>query len=375
MNSIYLDNNATTPLRPEVAAAMAECHAAGYANAASAHAAGQRARAVLEDAREGIARMLGIDLTRSNGDRLIFTSGGTEANNLAVFGLAGDHVGHAIVSAIEHPSVVGPAEQLAQHGWRLDRLGVTKQGVARVEELEDLLRADTALVSLMLGNNETGVIQPVGQAARLCAARGVPLHTDAVQAVGKIAVDFAALGASAMSFSAHKFHGPVGIGALAVRRGVPLVPQLHGGFQQEALRPGTEPVALVVGFHAALDCWSGERSVIEGRTTALREQFEGALLAAHPELVVNGAGAALASHFQRGVSGRQPTSDAHGAGPVWRVLLDRFGVRQRLERPLADIGRDGLRKGDLRGLVAFQLWGFHRGCRRGRGSPPYLACL
>jgi cysteine desulfurase len=300
MRSIYLDNNATTPLRVEVAAAIAQCYAAGYANPASAHAAGRRARQVLEDAREGIARILGVDLASRQRDRLIFTSGGTEANNLAIFGLAGGAVAsgpkHAVISAIEHPSVVAPAEVLATRGWRLDRLGVARDGVVHVDQFPDLLRDDTSFVSLMLGNNETGVLQPVEQAARLCAMRGVPLHTDAVQAAGKVAVDFRGLGAAAMSVSAHKFHGPPGIGALAVRHGVSLAPVLYGGFQQEGLRPGTEPVALIVGFHAALDLWHREQAAVEARLRALREKFESSLLAACPELVVNGATAPRLPH-------------------------------------------------------------------------------
>lgn len=298
MSSIYLDNNATTPVRAEVAAAMAQCFAAGYANPASSHAAGRRARQVLEDAREAIARILGVDLASTHRDQLIFTSGGTEANNLAIFGLAGQSEGlrHAVLSAIEHPSVVGPAEALKKRGWRMDRLGVTRDGVVRVDDLPELLRVDTAFVSLMLGNNETGVLQSVEKAARLCASRGVPLHTDAVQAAGKVGVDFRGLGVAAMSVSAHKFHGPVGIGALAVRHGITLAPLLHGGFQQEGLRPGTEPVALIVGFRAALELWHREQATIEARLTALREQFESTLLAACPELVVNGTGAARLPH-------------------------------------------------------------------------------
>jgi len=298
MTAIYLDNNATTPVRAEVAAAMSECLAAGYANPASSHAAGRRARQVLEDAREAIARILGVNLAGTHRDRLVFTSGGTEANNLAIFGLAAaaERPRHAVISAIEHPSVVGPAEELAKRGWTIDRLGVTYDGVIRVDTLPNLLRNDTALISLMLGNNETGVLQPVEQAASLCASRGMPLHTDAVQAAGKITVDFRSLGVAAMSVSAHKFHGPAGIGALAVRHGVTLAPLLHGGFQQEGLRPGTEPVALVVGFHAALEVWHRERASLEARLTALREQFESTLLAACPALVVNGAGAARLPH-------------------------------------------------------------------------------
>lgn len=301
MDLIYLDHNATTPMLPEVAEAMSQCLAAGYANPASQHRAGRRARQVLEEAREGIGRLLGADLESPHPDQVLFTSGGTEANNLAILGLsrasgrqtaktsAQTESPQVIISSIEHPSVVGPAESLKQQDFDIDRLDVSSDGVVQTENLASLLRPQTRLVSVMLGNNETGVLQPVEQLAPICAAAGVPLHTDAIQVVGKFPVNFRALGVAALSASAHKFHGPVGIGVLLVRQGTPLAPLMHGGFQQSGLRPGTESVALGVGMHAALTIWQREWKTRAARMTGLRDAFESMLLSDCPELVVHGS--------------------------------------------------------------------------------------
>ena len=189
MDSIYLDHNATTQTHPEVVEAMARCHGEIYANPASQHRPGQWARRVLEDAREKIAEILGVELAPPRRDRLIFTSGGTEANNLAVLGIAladGGQPGRIVISAGEHQSVIEPAEHLLEQGWRLDTLGLTPQGVVRVEQLPPLLTDATCLVSVLLGNHETGVLQPIEELAVICNRSGVPMHTDAVQAVGKL---------------------------------------------------------------------------------------------------------------------------------------------------------------------------------------------
>lgn len=286
--TIYLDHNATTPLLPDVAQAMAQAEAAGFANPASQHAAGRKARQIIEEAREGIASLLGADLTSSRPDRLIFTSGGTEANNLALFGLAGAIPGNGIISAIEHPSVTGPAEALERRGWRITRLAVSPDGVVDLAASRTALNDPPRFASLMLGNNETGVLQPVGAFAAACNAAGVPLHTDAVQVCGKLPVDFRALGVAAMTVSAHKFHGPRGVGALLLRHATAIEPQLYGGFQQEGLRPGTEPVGLAVGMHAALAAWKRDQQTRESRITELRNRFERLLLDGFANLVVHG---------------------------------------------------------------------------------------
>ncbi|HEX7447976.1 MAG TPA: cysteine desulfurase family protein [Pirellulales bacterium] len=288
---IYLDNNATTPLLPEAAEAMAECARRAFGNPASQHAAGRRARQALEDAREGIAELLGVDLNGTPADRLVFTSGGTEANNLAMFGLAGERPAHLVVSEIEHPAIIEPAELLARRGWQVDRVGVSPDGQVIVEQIGERLRPNTRLVAVMLGNNETGVLQPVEPIARLCQSRGVPVLCDAVQVAGKLPVDFRRLGLTAMTIAAHKFHGPIGVGALVLRAGVTIEPRLFGGHQQAGLRPGTEAVPLIVGMHAALAAWRREQDARRQRLESLREQFERTLRAECPGVVVNGAAA------------------------------------------------------------------------------------
>ena len=300
MDSIYLDHNATTPVLPDVAAAMAECDAQGYANPASAHRAGRRARQILEDAREGIGEMLGCRFVGERADRLIFTSGGTEANNLAILGIAGGESarGTVIISAIEHPSITGPATHLPRRGWGIGTLGVSRQGSVVADALSKLLREAATgrippvrLVSVMLGNNETGVVQPVAELAAISREAGVPMHTDAVQAVGKQPVNVRQLDVSALSVAAHKFHGPRGIGALLLRHDATLQPRLHGGFQQGGLRPGTESVTLAVGMFAALRSWHANQSERIRHLQTLRDRFEHSLLAARPTAVVNGADA------------------------------------------------------------------------------------
>jgi cysteine desulfurase len=277
MPPIYLDHNSTTPLASAVADAMADVWTTIPGNAASQHQFGRAARHLLEEAREGIAELLGAKTTGIDADRLIFTSGGTEANHLALRGLAGRSA-HLVTSAIEHSSVLATSQQLEREGWQVDRLPANNDGVVQIDRLEDLLSSQTRLVSLMFGNNETGVLQPVAQAADLCRRRGVPLHSDAVQVVGKLPVHFRELGVAALSCTAHKFHGPQGIGALVVRHGVPLEPQMHGGFQQAGLRPGTEPVALAVGMHSALRLWHEERHDRAERMAQARDRFEQQIL-------------------------------------------------------------------------------------------------
>jgi cysteine desulfurase len=196
-----------------------------------------------------------------------------------------------VVSAIEHVSVLGPAEELLDEGWRVDSLGVTSDGVVRVDALPALLSPQTRLASVMLGNHETGVLQPVTELAALCNDHGVPLHTDAVQVAGKLPIDFRGLGVAAMTVAAHKFQGPLGIGALILRSDVTLHPLLFGGNQQGGVRPGTESVALAVGMAAALDLWQRAQDVHARRLRALRDHFETGLRAGYPELVVNGGGA------------------------------------------------------------------------------------
>lgn len=296
MPHIYLDHNATTPILPEVAAAMQACQAEIFANPSSQHAPGRKARQVLEDAREGIAALLGAETQSRPADSVIFTSGGTESNNLAILGFAGPRPCRIVLSAIEHPSVSRAGEMLQSRGYDVAVLGVRASGEIDPAELESLLSPETRLVSVMLGNNETGVLQPVRELSAICQRRGVPLHTDASQVVGKLPVDFRDLCVSAMTVAAHKFHGPRGVGALILRRGMTLPALFAGGVQQSGVRPGTEPVALAVGMHAALRHWHSERDARLERMTRLRQKLENALLAGVPGAIVHGRDAPRLPH-------------------------------------------------------------------------------
>lgn len=292
--AIYLDHSSTTPILPEVLSAMIECCNEGPFNPASQHRAGGLARRRLERAREEVARILNASLAGRDADRVVFTSGGTEANNLAILGLAAEaeqalpapH--EAMISSIEHPSVLGPAEHLERRGWLVHRLKVNEHGVVQIDRLQTLLGPRTRLVSVMLGNNETGVLQPVDRIAAVCRASGTPMHCDAVQVAGKLPIDFAALGIDAMSIAAHKFHGPLGVGALILKGKARIQPRLFGGFQQGGLRPGTEPVVLAVGMETALVAFEREGTERERRLRALRDRLESGLRSACPDLVING---------------------------------------------------------------------------------------
>lgn len=279
---IYLDYNATTPVFPEVLEAMRSCWSEPYLNPASQHSFGRRARRTLEDARERIAELLGADTSSAKADRLIFTSGGTESNNLAIRGLLcsvgnAHPTPHLITSKIEHPSIATLADHLSRATCDVDYLEVDANGILQVDDLPRKLRAETRVVAAMLANNEIGVVQPVAELAAICNARNVPFHTDAAQAAGKLPLNFRELGVATMTIAAHKFGGPLGIGALLVRSDIEVTPLLHGGVQQMGLRPGTEPVALVVGMRTALELWEHNRREWFAHVERLRDEFESTL--------------------------------------------------------------------------------------------------
>jgi cysteine desulfurase len=284
MECIYLDNNATTPLLPAVWESMRPFLTEAFGNPASAHAPGRRARRALEDARETIAGHLGADA-----DEVIFTSGATEANNLALFGLCGEPPGHVLASPIEHPSVAEPLRQLAENGFALDLLPVDRHGLVHASSLAANLRPDTRLVAVMLANHETGVLQPIRALTEMLAGRA-RFHCDATQAAAKVPVHFHDIGVDTLTLSAHKFHGPKGIGALLLRRGVKLRPRTWGGHQQHGRRPGTEPVALAVGFACALDCACREMNDRLAHVRRLREHFLAQLRDNAAPIVLNGPG-------------------------------------------------------------------------------------
>ena len=273
---IYLDNNATTPLAPEVLEALGAALRDVYGNASSIHKEGQTARRLIEEARESVARLIGAAARD-----VVFTSGGTESNNAALHGvLAAAERPHIVTTSIEHPSV---AEVL--RGRDVTAVAPERSGRVDAEAMLAALRPETKLVAMMLANNETGVVQPVAEVARVCRERGIHLHCDAVQAAGKIDVDVEALGADTVALSAHKLHAPKGIGALWVRRGRTLAPHLVGGAQERRRRAGTENVPLAAAFGVAAEL-AADRTARE-RVRALRDRFESDLRGAH---VVNGAG-------------------------------------------------------------------------------------
>jgi cysteine desulfurase len=282
MECIYLDNNATTPLLPAVWEAMRPYLTEVFGNPASAHSAGRRARRALEDARESVAAHLD-----AYPDEILFTSGATEANNLALFGLAGEPPAHLIASPVEHPSVAEPLRRLSETGFTLDFLPVDVLGRVRVEALADTLRPETRLIAVMLANHETGVVQPLRRLTETLGGRTL-FHCDAVQAAGKVPLHFHDLGVDTLTISAHKFHGPKGIGALLVRRGVKLRPRIWGGHQQQGRRPGTEPVALAVGLACALDRACREMTERLSHVRRLRERFLDPLRSGAAPVVVNG---------------------------------------------------------------------------------------
>ena len=280
MSPIYLDNNASTPIHPDVTQAMLECNLRGLVNPESQHQLGREARRTLESARETIGRLLGLHMEDIHADHLFFTSGGTEANNLAIQGyrLAGGNKNRLIISGIEHPSVTTTATWLASQGVDVQTVNTLSSGQIDCTHLESLINDDTFLVATMLANNETGVVLPIDQVVSLCKPLSIPVHVDAVQAVGKMAVSFQSLGATSMTVSAHKIHGPRGIGALITKHGDPPQPILYGGFQQAAIRPGTEPVALAVGFAQALELYLANQVAHQEHLLRLRKTLESGLL-------------------------------------------------------------------------------------------------
>ncbi len=275
---VYLDWNATAPLDPAVREAMlpwlgGDPESRRFGNASSRHEYGRQARAAIDEARAKVAAVVGAHHTE-----VVFTSGGSEANNLFLKGAAATmRAGLVAVSAIEHPCVREPARQLRRAGWAMREIAVDGDGRIDGEDWRATLEARPALVSVMLANNETGVIQDVAALARQARAAGAWFHTDAVQAVGKVAVDFRALGVSALTISAHKLGGPLGAGALVVDKRVELAPLIAGGGQERGLRSGTENVAAIVGFGVACERAGARRESEALRLAALRDHIESGL--------------------------------------------------------------------------------------------------
>lgn len=283
---IYLDYNATTPVAPQVADAMLPWLREQHGNPSSDHPAGRRAAQAVATARAQVAAMIG-----AQSHEVVFTGCATEANNLALLGVAaalGDTRRHLVITAVEHPAVMAPALHLRAQGWDVTVLPVDGWGRVSVEQVAQALRPDSALVSVMHANNEVGTLQPVADIAQITRARGVLLHTDAAQSAGKLPLDVNALGVDLLTLAGHKFHAPKGVGALYVRDGTPMRPVLHGAGQEHGLRPGTENVAAIVALGAAAALVSASIDKVPEQLRLLREQLHGALEAAIPGLQLNG---------------------------------------------------------------------------------------
>ncbi len=270
MEHIYFDHNATTPIDETVLEAMLPYLRDRYGNASSRHELGTIARRAVNLAREQVAALVNVQPAQ-----VIFVSGGTEANNFFIKGAAGYLKPMQIaVSGIEHPCIAKPAQELARQGWKLRQLAVDADGRADPADLREALKEPTGMVSLMLANNETGVIQPVAEAAEQVRRAKAWMHTDAVQALGKMTVDFDALGVHAMTLSAHKLYGPKGAGALVVDKRLQLRPLIHGGGHEQGLRSGTENVPAIVGFGAACELAGSRLTTTGARLERLRARLE-----------------------------------------------------------------------------------------------------
>lgn len=296
METIYLDHAATTALRPEVREAMLSVWGEGLGNPSSVHRPGRAARSRLEEARERIASILGAKRTE-----IVFTGGGTEADNLAILGRwravgGAGGAGSVACSAIEHKAVLGAVRQAGREGASVVILGVDDRGEVDPSSVGEVLSTRPAVVSVMWGNNEVGTIQPVAEVAAKCRAAGVVFHTDAVQAFGRTRVRVDEVECDLLALSAHKIGGPTGIGALYVRTGVELDPLTFGGGQERGYRPGTENVAAAVGFAVAAELADRERTSEAERLTGLRTRLEAGLLERVPGLIINGLGAPRLPH-------------------------------------------------------------------------------
>lgn len=290
MQRIYLDHNATTPVEPAVLDAMLPYLSADFGNASSIHSFGQRARAAVETAREQVAALI-----NARPQEIVFTSGGTESDNHAVFGVAqallpvrGTHV---MTSAVEHEAVLNACEELEKLGIAVTYLPVDREGRINPDELRRAIRPETKLITVMHANNELGTIQPLEQVGQIAAEHKIPFHTDAVQSIGKIPVDVQALHLDLLSLSAHKLYGPKGVGAIHIKSGTRLRQLLFGGHHQRGFRPGTENVPAIVGLGKAAELARLSLTEDAVRIAALRGRLEQALLARIPDCRPNGAAA------------------------------------------------------------------------------------
>jgi cysteine desulfurase len=291
---IYLDYCATTPVHPDVRAAMLSALTEDFGNPSSMHWAGRRAVELISQARRDIAAGIG-----SRPEEIYFTSGATEADNLALFGILRQYKpgsAHLITSAIEHHAILHASSQLEREGYEVTILPVDSQGLVDPQSVRQAIRSNTVLISVMLVNNETGAIQPVEEIGAMAAEHGILMHTDAVQGIGHLDVNVHNLNVHLLSLSAHKIYGPKGIGALYIREGVRIMPVAHGGTQEKALRPGTENVPGIVGLGAAFRFTQSHKAEERKRQVQLRNYLMQGLKARIPQVVVNGPSEKVAPH-------------------------------------------------------------------------------
>ncbi len=282
MNRVYLDNAATTKIRPEVAEVMSSALFENYGNPSSVHREGRSAKKCLEDARDSIAASFHCDPKE-----ILFTSGGTESDNWAV--KYGSRGGHIITSCIEHPAVLQSFQTMEKHGFKVTYLPVDKYGLVSPKDLKDAISGDTTLVSVMMVNNEIGTIEPFAELSEIAHEHGVLFHTDAVQAAGQIPIDLSALSVDMLSFSAHKFHGPKGVGGLFVRKDTKLLSMLSGGHQEFGYRAGTENFPGIAGMSKALELACEEMDETSSRIRSLKELMRSELSRNIPNIIFHGA--------------------------------------------------------------------------------------
>ena len=314
---IYLDYNATTPVDPAVLDAMLPYFAENFGNASSIHSPGQRARGAVDGARASVAGLLG-----AKSSEIVFTSGGTESDNLALFGVVAasqDSRKHIITTAIEHHAVLNAAQALEKLGVEVTYIPVGREGIVDPDDIRRALKPETVLISVMHANNELGTIQPIEEIGRIAATADVLFHCDAVQAAGKLPLDVNRLGVDLLSISAHKIYGPKGVGALYVRSGTPLEPQFYGGHHERDRRPGTENVPGIVGLGKAAELARKNLQTDCARITTLRNRLEDALLAACGDARVNG------NRAQR-VSNTSNISFHAAGGEALVIALDLQGI-------------------------------------------------
>ena len=316
----YLDYNSTTPVDPAVLEAMLPFLADNFGNASSIHSAGQRARAAVDRARDSVAKLIGAKLSE-----IVFTSGGTESDNLAILGLVSGATPksagpkHIVTTAIEHHAVLNSCQALASEGVDVTYVPVGSSGVVDPDEIRRALRPETILISVMHANNELGTIQPIEEIGRIAAEADIYFHSDAVQSAGKLPLDVNRLGVDLLSISAHKIYGPKGVGALYVRTGTPLAPQFHGGHHERDRRPGTENVPGIAGLGKAAELAMANWATETERISALRDRLERAILESISSVRVNG-------DATRRVPNTTNLSFAAAGGEAMLIALDLLGI-------------------------------------------------